>query len=237
MASDETMRLQMPLLQPAQAQKHVTVNEALMRLDGLVNLVLQSTSVRQPPVVVADGHCWAVPSAALGDWAGRDGMIAVGSNGGWVFIPPTMGMRGFVVDRGLPAIHDGMDWAVGAVTMGRQGSGTVAGVAEGEVNIAAGATVDTGIAVPGNAMVIGATARVTETITGSLSSWRLGTPSALDRFGQGLGTAEGSWARGMLGTPMTYYQPANLIMSATGGDFSGGKVRLAVHWWELRLPT
>ena len=33
--TNEPMRLQLPLLQPAQAQKHVTVNEALMRLDGL----------------------------------------------------------------------------------------------------------------------------------------------------------------------------------------------------------
>ena len=49
--SNETARLQMSLLQPAQAQKHVTVNEALMRLDGLVNMVLQSTSVAIPPEV------------------------------------------------------------------------------------------------------------------------------------------------------------------------------------------
>ena len=30
--TNETTRFQLPLLQPAQAQKHVTVNEALMRL-------------------------------------------------------------------------------------------------------------------------------------------------------------------------------------------------------------
>ena len=38
MPDQNTARLGLPLLQPAQAQKHVTVNEALMRLDGLVNL-------------------------------------------------------------------------------------------------------------------------------------------------------------------------------------------------------
>ena len=47
--ANETMRLQLPLLQPAQAQKHVTVNEALMRLDGLTNAVLESASVAVPP--------------------------------------------------------------------------------------------------------------------------------------------------------------------------------------------
>ena len=30
-----TARCSLPLLQPAQAQKHVTVNDAMMRLDGL----------------------------------------------------------------------------------------------------------------------------------------------------------------------------------------------------------
>ena len=64
MPTNETMRLGMPLLLPAQAQKHVTVNEALMRLDGQVNLVLQSVSTTTPPETVIDGACWAVPSGA-----------------------------------------------------------------------------------------------------------------------------------------------------------------------------
>ena len=52
----DTTRLGLPLLQPAQAQKHVTVNEALMRLDGTVNLVLQSTVATSPPGAVIDGR-------------------------------------------------------------------------------------------------------------------------------------------------------------------------------------
>ena len=68
--ANETMRLQLPLLQPAQAQKHVTVNEALMRLDGLTNAVLESASVAVPPEAVIDGQSWGVPSGASGAWAG-----------------------------------------------------------------------------------------------------------------------------------------------------------------------
>lgn len=237
MPSNETMRLGMPLLLPTQAQKHVTVNEALMRLDGQVNLVLQSVSVQVPPEVAIDGACWGVPNGAQGAWAGQGGRIAIGANGGWVFQQPAAGMRAFIADRGVGAIHDGAAWVSGALSLGLQGSALMAGMAEAEVDVAAGASFDSGLLIPAGAMVIGAVARVTQALTGSLSSWQLGTEGAENRFGQGLGTAEGSWARGMLGAPMTYYSPATLILTAQGGSFTGGRVRLAAHWWELRLPT
>ncbi|SEN41006.1 Protein of unknown function [Paracoccus alcaliphilus] len=236
MPTNETMRLGMPLLLPAQAQKHVTVNEALMRLDGQVNLVLQSVSTTTPPETVIDGACWAVPSGAQGDWSGRGGQIAIGVNGGWVFQPPAAGMRAFIADRGVGAIHDGTVWVVGAFSLGIQGSGLIAGMAEAEVAVSAGASFDTGVLIPGGAMVLGAVAKVTEALTGDLQTWQLGTSGAENRFGQGLGKGQGSWARGMLGAPMTYYEPATLIMTAQGGAFAGGRVRLAAHWWELRLP-
>lgn len=233
----ETLRLGMPLLQPAQAQKHVTVNEALMRLDGLVNLVLNSLTVTTPPSVVADGQCWAVPAAATGVWAGQGGKIAVGSNGGWVFVPPARGMRAFVADRGVAAIHDGAAWILGALTLGTFGAGLLAGMTEAEVTVTAGGSFNTGVAIPAGVMVIGASARVTTALTGTLATWQLGTTGALNRFGEGLGKGLGSYASGMLSAPMTYYNAANLLMTGQGGNFSGGKVRLTVHWLELRLPS
>ncbi|MBM3604904.1 MAG: DUF2793 domain-containing protein [Alphaproteobacteria bacterium] len=233
----ETQRLQMSLLQPAQAQKHVTVNEALMRLDGLVNLVLESISTATPPATVLDGQCWGIPAAAQGAWSGQSGRIAVGTNGGWVFLPPQRGMRAFVGDRGLEAVHDGLGWVAGALTLGSGGSGLVAGMAEGEVTLAQGSSAITGVFIPAGAMVIGAVARVTEALTGPLTGWRLGTAGALNRFGQGLGKARDSWGRGILGSPMTYYQPEPLIVTSEGGTFSGGRIKLAVHWLELRLPS
>lgn len=234
--SSETTRLQMSLLQPAQAQKHVTVNEALMRLDGMVNLVLESVSTAIPPTAAIDGQCWGVPAQAQGDWSGHAGKIAVGSNGGWVFVPATRGMQGFIVDRASRAIHDGESWIAGALNLGVTGSAMVAGMAEGEVDLTAGSSMITDVFIPGGAMVIGAVARVIAPLTGSLATWRLGTNGATNRFGQGLGKDQGSWARGMLGSPMTYYQPDPLIVTAEGGTFASGRIRLAVHWWEMRLP-
>ena len=112
----------------------------------------------------------------------------------------------------------------------------MAGLAEGEVTVTAGTTMDTGIQIPAHSLVIGATARVSETLTGTLVGWQLGTPGAENRFGQGLGIAAGSWARGMLGQPMTYWQAENLMLTAEGGEFAGGRVKIAVQWLTLRLP-
>lgn len=234
--SNETMRLQLPLLQAAQAQKHVTVNEALTRLDAMAGVVLDSTSAPNPPGMVTDGQCWGVPAGAVGAWTGHEGQIAVGSNGGWVFVRPARGLRAFVVDAGVGAIHDGRDWYLGGSMLGQTGAGLANRMAEAEVVVGAGAVVETGIAIPAHAMVIGAVARVTQDLTGSLQAWRLGSPGADNRFGQGLGKAAGSWARGMLSAPTTYYSESSLVMTAEGGSFDGGRVRLAVHWMELRLP-
>ncbi len=85
-------------------------------------------------------------------------------------------------------------------------------------------------------MVVGVTARVTGAITGSLTSWRLGTVGAENRFGEGLGKGLGSWGRGILSQPMTYWDPATIRLGATGGSFAAGKVRLVAHWLELRIP-
>ena len=44
----DTTNLTLPLLAASQAQKHVTVNEALSRLDGMVQLRLLSISTATP---------------------------------------------------------------------------------------------------------------------------------------------------------------------------------------------
>ena len=236
MTDQITSRLSLPLVQAAQAQKHVTVNESLARLDGLVNLVLASLYRGTPPAAVVDGTCFAVPPGATDAWAGQEGQIAIGSNGGWVFAPAHAGMKAFVADIGVNAVFDGEVWVEGALTLGGFGSALTARTAEVEVVLTAGASVTTDLYIPNAAMVIGATARVTEAITGTLTSWRMGTEGALDRFGAGLGIQQGSWARGMLSQPFTYWTPTPMVLSATGGQFATGTVRIAAHWFELTVP-
>ena len=56
-----TPRLGLPLLQAAQAQKYVTVNEALVLLDGVGQLSLLSAETTLPPALANDGDCYGVP--------------------------------------------------------------------------------------------------------------------------------------------------------------------------------
>ena len=86
-------------------------------------------------------------------------------------------------------------------------------------------------------MVIGVTGRVSGTISGALSGWRLGISGADNRYGSGLGLNVGSWIRGLTGAPVTYYADTDLLLTPEGGDFAGGSVRICVHLLQLELPN
>lgn len=234
---DETARIGLPLVQAGQAQKHVTVNEALARIDALLPLVIAERDRTTPPEMAADGTVWAVPAGATGAWAGQDGRLALAGNGGWTFVAPHRGWRAFLAAEGRGAIHDGLDWRAGALTLSASGAGLMAGLVERDHDIHVGQSSVTGLAIPAGAMVIGVTARVIEPLGGGLSGWRIGTSGATDRFGAGIGTAAGSWGRGLLGAPMSFYQPTPIVLTAEGGSFAGGRVRLALHFLEIALPS
>ena len=53
--SDTSPILSLPLIQPAQAQKHVTQNEALRVLDVVVQLVVIAADQTAPPAVSTAG--------------------------------------------------------------------------------------------------------------------------------------------------------------------------------------
>ena len=98
----ETPILGLPLVQPSQAQKHVTVNEALARIDALGQLVIASRTVAIPPAGPGEGAVYAVPQGAVNAWSGRDGQTALFLNGGWAFLTPQAGWRGWIADEGPP---------------------------------------------------------------------------------------------------------------------------------------
>ncbi|MEZ5779851.1 MAG: DUF2793 domain-containing protein [Paracoccaceae bacterium] len=231
-----TSQLGLPLVQPAQAQKHVTINEAFSRLDGLVELTLVSRSRTIPPTAVADGVCYGVPVGAVNEWAGQAGRIAIGVNGGWEFADPRRGWRAMILDEGGQSLFDGSAWQRGRVTLSPNNSGLSFHVAELDHAIAAGAVSTTSVLIPSNAIVFGATARVTQAITGTLTSWALGNPGATGRFGTGISLSAGSWVRGVLSQPTSFYGPEVMQLDALGGSFSGGAVRIAVHFMEIALP-
>jgi hypothetical protein len=231
----ETPNLSLPLVQPAQAQKHVTVNEALARLDGLARLVLVSVGETVPPVGAAEGDAYGVPVGAVNDWAGQAGSVAVRVNGGWVFVPARRGWRAMVLDRGEAALFDGTAWRFGALTLSPGGSSMAMRVLEADVTLTPGANVTASLAFPARAIAFGVTGRVLSAITGTAASWALGVAGELGRFGSGLGLSVNSWVNGP-GAPQVTWEPTPLVLSAEGGDFAGGTVRLALHFAELVLP-
>ena len=108
--SQTTPRLALPLIQPAQAQKHVTHNEALVLLDALAHLTLAGTGAETPPASAADGEAWALGPLPTGLWQGQGGAVAVRSNGGWVFAAPRAGWRAWDTSEDRALRHNGMDW-------------------------------------------------------------------------------------------------------------------------------
>lgn len=230
----DTPELALPLLAPAQAQKHVTVNEALVRLDGLAQLRLQSVTQTTPPSPV-EGQVYFVPAGAVNAWAGRAGSVAVASGGGWIFVLASRGWRAMVLDQGAQAIYDGAEWRIGATTLSANGASLAMKSLEIDVTLTAGASVTTPILFPARAIAYGVTGRVTSAISGAATTWDLGIAGDLQRYGSGLGKAQNSWVNGP-GAPLVYWSPTELEITAQGGDFAGGTIRLVAHYAELALP-
>ena len=108
--SDATPHLLLPYILAAQAQKHVTHNEALRLLDGLVQLSVQDRDLTLPPGSPADGDRYIVGSGATGDWAGWDLNVALWTDGAWLRLPPRTGWRAWVEDEGILLVYDGAGW-------------------------------------------------------------------------------------------------------------------------------
>ena len=88
---DQSDRLGLPYILPSQAQKHVTHNEALRRLDALVQLTVESFDALTPPPLPETGTCYALGAAPTGEWAGQGGHVAVREADGWRFVAPREG--------------------------------------------------------------------------------------------------------------------------------------------------
>ena len=107
--SETSPRLGLPLLMPAQAQKHVTHNEALLALETLTQLVLEARDGLVPPPLPGLGEIHALGAAPQGAWDGQGGMLAAWDGTGWRFVAPQEGWRAW--DK---AAGRGCTWRSGA---------------------------------------------------------------------------------------------------------------------------
>jgi Protein of unknown function (DUF2793) len=110
--SDTSPVLKLPFLQPSQAQKHVTHNEALRRLDLMVQLRVLATDAQTPPTIPDAGDVHALGSAPTGAWAGQAGKLAAWLDEGWQFFDPQIGWRAWDINAQQLKIWTGAAWIV-----------------------------------------------------------------------------------------------------------------------------
>ena len=109
---DTSPNLALPYLLPAQAQKHVTHNEALQRLDAVTQLVVEAFGATTPPGSPGVGLVWALGGGATGDWAGKSGKLALRVAGGWIFLDPLEGWRAWGRAETQLRVWRGAAWQV-----------------------------------------------------------------------------------------------------------------------------
>lgn len=107
-----TSNLMLPFLAVGQAQKHVTVNESLRRLDAVVQLSVVSATTTAQPGSPTDGAVYIVPSGKSGaQWASfTDWALGYYRDGAWEQITPREGWLAYVKDTDLLLVYGGATW-------------------------------------------------------------------------------------------------------------------------------
>ena len=145
MSDDITSRLALPLLQPGQAQKETTHNEALVLLDLTVQASVLAVGTNAPPASPSVGDAWIVGDAPTDGWIGQPRAIAGWTRGGWRFVTARDGMAVWSVADGQVVRFGGGVWKIGVLAGSRVTIGGVGVVGPQRTGIAepsGGPTVD-----------------------------------------------------------------------------------------------
>ncbi|MDO6586875.1 DUF2793 domain-containing protein [Salipiger sp. 1_MG-2023] len=140
--SENTPQLGLPCIQPSQAQKHVTHNEALRLLDTLVQMRLESFGAVTPPASPVSGESHALGTGATGVWTGHDNEIASWDGTAWTFLEPRAGWCAFGLAEAEMRTWSGSVWrplASGASTFSMLGINATAD-ATNRLSVSADAT-------------------------------------------------------------------------------------------------
>jgi Major tropism determinant N-terminal domain len=97
--------------------------------------------------------------------------------------------------------------------------------------------------IPSRAIVLSVSVRVAAAITGATgfnvdatTSSGGGAGTAAGQFGSGIAVAAGSTNVGVIG-PTAWYAPSTIKLTASGGSFTGGQVRVAIQYLLCGAPT
>ena len=230
----------------AQSQKHVTHNEAIRALDALVQILINDKDLTAPPAAPVEGARYIPAAGASGDWLGKGGQIAAFQDSAWMFYQPLQGWLAYIADEAMFYVYDGSGWVVQSAGAGgiggpstvlncsTRGAATRFKIAEEEM-LLAGAFSDSTIVIPQRAMVFAVTTRTTALITGT-ASYDCGIAGNVSKYGGTLGIAAGSTNSGVTG-PTAFYADTPIRITANGRNFTGGKVRFAIHYMLCDVAT
>lgn len=105
----QTDNLKINLLSQNQAQKEVTVNEALLILDIIQNNGIKDKDLAAPPSSPASGDAYIVAASPTGAWVNKAKSVAW-YNQTWRFISPKEGFTFWVNDENKLYSYDGSQW-------------------------------------------------------------------------------------------------------------------------------
>lgn len=94
--TDFSPNLQLPYLLSSQNQKHLILNESLLKLDNLVMMKIISNIITSPPAMPNEGDKYIIPSSANGEWQNKTNMIAIFNNSSWDYIDPNDGFLAYL---------------------------------------------------------------------------------------------------------------------------------------------
>lgn len=108
---DNSPNLSLPYLLASQSQKHVTINEALNIIDGVLMLCVKSRNLASPPSSPNDADRYIIGANASQAWASKSGQIAVYQNLGWAFMNPKPGFIAFCEDEEIFLSYNNQAWS------------------------------------------------------------------------------------------------------------------------------
>lgn len=115
------------------------------------------------------------------------------------------------------------------------GQSTQFGQATTTLSTPSGTTATATNLIPANSLVLGVTCRVITAITGA-TSFNIGDGTTANKFGNAVGISLGTTSQNIL-VPSVYAAATSVVLTRNGSNFTGGQVRLTVHYMTLIAPT